>query len=322
MKTIQYEVLGADEGRIDALVARLVGFSRARVRGLVDHGGVSLNGVDCCNPATPVHRADRVGVRFDPERRYREKPPERATHGFNVVFLDDQVVVVNKDAGLLTVPTAREERNTLVDRLSAHLAKGRSDKRRVSVVHRLDRETSGLLVFGRTPADARALIAEFAARKPERQYAALVAGRIEADGDEIRSHLATDRALNQKSVDQRSGRPGGNGGGLGPGELAITHFEVEQRFADATLIKVWLETGRRNQIRVHMAERGHPVLGDQRYRPERAAHPAWPYERLALHARVLGFRHPADGKRLRFEAPLPGEFAEFVRRSGKVKDKG
>lgn len=297
MKKLDYNIAAVDEGRVDALVARLIGFSRARVRGLVDHGGVWVNGDLVANPGLAVVRGDRLSLAFDPERRYREKPPQRATRGFSVVYCDEQLVVVSKDAGVLSVPTSREERNTLVDRLSAHLAKGRSDQRKVSVVHRLDRETSGLLVFGRTAADARAVIAQFAARKPEREYIALVAGCVALDEGRFESYLATDKALNQKSVAREKG-----------GELAITHYAVTRRFPDATEVRVHLETGRRNQIRAHFAEAGHPVLGDQRYRPELAVHRKWPFTRLALHARVLGFRHPGSGKALRFEAAVPAEF--------------
>ena len=127
--------------------------------------------------------------------------------------------------------------------------------------------------------------------------------------------MRTDRALNQKSVNQKSG---GRGQAEDKGELAITHYKVQHRFQDATLVSVRLETGRRNQIRVHLAEHGHPVLGDQRYQPEQAAHTRWPYKRLALHARVLGFVHPVTGEKLRFEAALPPEFDKFSRGAGLV----
>jgi 23S rRNA pseudouridine1911/1915/1917 synthase len=310
VKTLRHDVTTADAGRVDALVGRLLGWPRARVRGLVDHGGVRLGGRVLTASGEPVRAGDVVEIAFDPERRYREKAPERATHGFSLVFADDHLAVVCKDAGLLTVPTERGESQTLVDRLSRHLAKGRARHARVSVVHRLDRETSGLLVFGRTPAVARRISDQFAARKPEREYAAIVAGRLGEDDGEMRSYLATDRALNQRSVARSGGERG---------ELAVTRFRVHERFPDATQVAVRLETGRRNQIRVHFAEGGHPVLGDQRYERDAACHAAWPYGRLALHARVLGFRHPVTGADLRFEAALPAEFEAFRKRmrSGK-----
>jgi 23S rRNA pseudouridine1911/1915/1917 synthase len=301
-RTVRHSVTASDAGRIDALVARLLAFSRARVRGLVEHGGVAVNGETCDDCGLKVGPGDELTITYDPVRQYREKPAARATRGFEVVHADDHLVVVVKEAGVLTVPTERGETSSLVDLLSAHVNKGQPRRPRVSVVHRLDRDTSGLLVFGKTPEVARALIAQFVAHKPEREYAVIVAGRVDRERGEIRSRLETDKALNQRSV---------KGGGE-RGELAVTRFEVRSRLADATFLVAHLETGKRNQIRVHFAEMGHPVLGDVRYRVDAAKHARWPHHRLALHARVLGFRHPVSKKELRFEAPLPREFEAFL----------
>jgi 23S rRNA pseudouridine1911/1915/1917 synthase len=299
LKKQTYCVLETDEGRIDILVARLLGFSRARVRGLMDHEGVTLNGTECLDYGAQVMARDLVGLSYDPERKYREKPAERKTHGFSLVFRDEHLAIVNKEAGILTVPTDRREKNTLVDLLSNHLAGGQSRGPKVCVVHRLDRDTSGLLVFGQRPAIAEDLIRQFSARKPEREYYAIVAGKLAQDQGEIRSLLQTDKALNQKSSSR--------------GELAITHYRVITRYPDTSLVAVNLETGRRNQIRVHFAEMGHPILGDVRYEKDRALHPNWPYKRLALHARMLGFSHPVTRRELRFETELPEEFKKFSR---------
>lgn len=293
-------VLPIDEGRVDVLVAKLLEFSRARVRGLVAHGGIAINGELCTDAGAKLAADDVVTLTFDPKRQYREPPAERATKGFRLLFVDEYLAVVDKDAGILTVPTGRGEGQTLSDLLAHHLAKGQGRRRPVSVVHRLDRETSGVLVFGRNPKVAKTISDQFAAHKPERIYVVLVAGLVTQDKGTIRSHLATDKSLNQKSV-----RPGDKG------ELAITHYEVVARYEDVTRLQVRLETGRRNQIRVHVSEMGHPVLGDERYMPETAAHSAWPYKRLALHAHVLGFRHPVTGKQVKFEAPIPREFGAF-----------
>jgi 23S rRNA pseudouridine1911/1915/1917 synthase len=191
-----------------------------------------------------------------------------------------------------------------VDRLGQYLNRGQARGPAAVVVHRLDRDTSGLLVFARRPDVATRLIRQFAEHHPDRQYVALAAGVLTRDRDTIRTHLSTDRALNQRS---------------GPeGDLAITHLEVQRRYRDVTVVAVRLETGQRNQIRVHLAELGHPVLGDTRYRPDLAAHPAWPYRRIALHARSLGFTHPVTGRPLRLEAEVPREMrqAEEVLRRG------
>ena len=306
-KIVDKKIEPQDAGRVDAFVARTLIWSRARVRGLIDHGGVVRNAAIVEDGGQKIGPGDQVVITFDPERQYREKPRERPTRGFQVAYEDEHLIVVDKEAGILTVPTPKGETNTLVDRISAYVGKGGGRTKKVAVVHRLDRETSGLLVFGRDPAVAKNIIAQFAAHKPEREYAALVAGRVARDRGTVDTHLVTDKALNQKSVVV------GSRGAPTQGERAITHFRVESRFAGATLVAVNLETGRRNQIRVHFAEMGHPVLGDQRYQAERAAHANWPYDRLALHAHILGFRHPVTGRPLRFEAAMPREFQTFVR---------
>jgi 23S rRNA pseudouridine1911/1915/1917 synthase len=293
----KHTVLADDTGRVDVLVARLIKFSRSRVRGLIDHGGAWINDLPVSDAGTLVASGDRLLLRYDSERRYKEKSAPRPTRGFSVVYSDEHLIVVDKESGILTVPTERRETNTLVDLIAGHLSQGQRHSAKLGVVHRLDRDTSGLLVFGRSAAVTAHLITQFAARKPEREYVAIVAGTVVKDSGERRSHLQTDSALNQKSA--------------AVGELAITHFNVRRRFKDTTLVGLRLETGRRNQIRVHMAEMGHPVLGDQRYRAGQAAHKDWQYKRLALHARSLGFVHPVTNQMLRFEAPIPAAFTRF-----------
>ena len=212
-------------------------------------------------------------------------------------------MVVEKAAMVLTVPTPKREPNTLVQRLERFLDRsGRAP--RLTVVHRLDRETSGLLVFARDRRSGEDLIAQFREHTPERMYHALVRGRLPLDEGTFDTQLLTGKSLTRYSTREQ-----------GVGERAVTHYRVETRLDDACLVAVRLETGRRNQIRAHFAEAGHPVLGDRRYRVESARHPRWPHARLALHAGVLGFRHPLTHEQLRFEAPLPREFAAFLRGS-------
>jgi 23S rRNA pseudouridine1911/1915/1917 synthase len=158
-------------------------------------------------------------------------------------------------------------------------------------------------VFGKNPRAARELQAQFRVRKADRRYAAIVAGRLENQQGTFDSHLGTTKSLQRYSV--RSGKEG---------EQAITHYRVVRKLADTTYVDVTLETGRRNQIRVHFAEAGHPILGDERYCAELARHADWRHKRLALHASLLGFQHPLTGERLRFESPLPVEFEDFFAR--------
>jgi 23S rRNA pseudouridine1911/1915/1917 synthase len=215
-----------------------------------------------------------------------------AMRAFEIVHQDEHVVVVDKAAGVLTVPTPRREKNTLVDLL------GKALRTRVFVVHRLDRDTSGLLVFAKSERVARALIGSWS--EHERRYTAIVHGVVERDEGTIESRLVTERNLDRRSTRR-----------AGEGERAVTHYRVVRRSKDITELDVTLETGRRNQIRVHLAEMGHPIIGDTRYArnaPAARTHP----RRLALHARTLRFVHPVTKETVSFEAPLPASLRALM----------
>lgn len=296
--------LTAAAARADLVVQGMVQRPRAYVRGLVDHECVHIDGQPCRDAGAPVAAGQVVAVHYDPQQNYREKPKAKLSAHFAVAYEDAQLLVVEKVAGILTVPTERRETHTLVHEVARYLSRGPRLTHRAYIVHRLDRDTSGLLVFGKTQAIADALRDQFAARKPERQYVAIVAGQLAGDRGTERSYLETNDDLDQFSTADPD-----------RGKLAVTHWQVEARMRGATQVRVHLETGRRNQIRVHMAELGHPILGDVRYRPEQARHPAWQWPRLALHAQTLGFSHPLSGQPIRVESPLPECFAQFRRRA-------
>lgn len=190
-----------------------------------------------------------------------------ASNPLNVLHVDDHVIVVAKDAGVLTTPA--HGRDGLVDLLD----RAYFGRTKVAVVHRLDLLTSGLLVFARTPAAARHLAGQFAAHAVEREYVAVAEGRVADDAGRIGAKIDDKRA--------------------------VTNFTVTSRGEGTTTLSVRLETGRRNQIRVHLAGLGHPLLGDVRF----GAAP-W-RDRIALHARRLGFVHPSTRKALAFELPPP-----------------
>ena len=289
-------------GRIDRCVQELAGGSRSHVTGLFDHDCVTLNGQLEINPGRILCVGDHVQVRFEENRRYapRRRPEQQRHRGFSIVFEDRHLVVVDKSADLLTVPTDGREPHTLMYRVNEHVRReGRG--RGAFVVHRLDRGVSGLLVFGKTKDDARLLQEQFRQRKPERQYDALVAGIIEQDRGEFRSYLATGKNLTRYSTDDED-----------DGQLAVTHYQVTERLPDLTHVTVQLETGRRNQIRVHFAEAQHPVLGDQRYRSDLWKEIRWQHKRFAMHASTLGFNHPISSEPLLFTSPLPNEMTNFM----------
>jgi 23S rRNA pseudouridine1911/1915/1917 synthase len=288
--------------RLDRVVQALCRKSRKEVFGLFDHQCVLVNGAICSHPGRLAAAGDCVLLRYDPHRRYHPLPALARNPGFDIVFEDGYLIVVNKPAALLTVPTARGETNTLLEKASQYVRHSTKQKsRQAYMCHRLDRGVSGLLVLAKSAEISQKLRDQFAMSKPEREYAALVAGHVAAEAGTFQTLLATDKNLTRFSTADEE-----------IGQLAITHYRVVKHVDEATLVKVWLETGRRNQIRVHFAEAGHPVLGDPRYRPDEAVHRRWPYKRLALHARLLGFVHPVTGKSLRFESPLPAEMDRFL----------
>lgn len=287
-------------GRLDIVVRELTETSRSQVKGLVDHGCVSVNGKPCRSIGQTVSEGDEVSITFDNARRYKENKKAWEDRTFKIVFEDDHLIVVEKAASVLTVPTDYNDRNTLVERVSLYLSHSRK-KRDAHLVHRLDRAVSGLLVFGKHEQVGEALIEQFKLRKPKRLYSAIVAGVMADDEGTFDSHLATGNNL-----DQYSTRPSKDT------ERAITHYKVLKRLSDATHVELTLETGKRNQIRVHLSEAGHPVLGDTRYEPKKATHDGWVKKRIALHAKSLEFVHPATGKILSFESPLPTPMQKFL----------
>jgi 23S rRNA pseudouridine1911/1915/1917 synthase len=291
-----------DVRKADRAVQSLAGTSRRGTAGLFHQQCVRLNGQVCMAPWQRLAIGDTIEVRFQPGQRYAPKKPAPRNLGFDILLEDEHVIVVNKPANCLTVPSPNRESNTLIQRIADYLK--RSTRRRwagVHAVHRLDRGVSGVLVFAKSAQAIESLRQQFRWHEPDREYLAIVAGRVEPAEGTFRSHLATSRSLQRYSTHNAKA-----------GELAITHYRVEKLMKDTTLVRIRLETGRRNQIRVHFAEAGHPVLGDPRYERQRARHPRWHARRLALHAVALSFDHPITGERFRFEVPVPEEFRRFA----------
>jgi 23S rRNA pseudouridine1911/1915/1917 synthase len=235
---------------------------------------------------------------------------ELAPHGQPVfpdalhrVHEDEDLVVVDKPPGLLTIATERERHRTAYRLLWAYLA-AQHPPRRPFVVHRLDRETSGLLLVAKSPAAKRHLQAQFEAGTVERAYVAVVDGLVRAERGTIESTLVQDRSLRVRSTRARGTRAGR---GV-TARRAVTHYRVLELRRDATLLELVLGTGRRRQIRAQLAALGHPIVGDVAAGSRRS-----PIGRLCLHATRLGFVHPATGARLRFESPVPAAFARVGR---------
>ncbi len=292
-------------GRVDRLVQELTGWSRAQVNGLFDHDCVYVNDVLTHEPGQRLAAGDVLKLTYDNARRYHPKPRSHRHPGFEVIYEDADLIVVLKPQELLTVPTRRGEQNTLADRVQEYVRRV-SGGRGAFVVHRLDRGVSGLLIFGKSREVMERIKDQFAAHKPQRRYIAAVVGELEVREGTFHSLLATDKALNRFSTEDKH-----------IGQDAITHYKVLERLAFArgplvSLVEVHLETGRRHQIRVHFAESGHPVVGDPRYGTYFARHPSWPYRRLALHAQSLGITHPTTGEEMVFSSQLPAEMTALL----------
>jgi 23S rRNA pseudouridine1911/1915/1917 synthase len=280
--------------RLDAFLAEPLG-SRARAQRLIEGGHVLVDGhsvpkrhllsegevVAVSEPAEPVPPAAVADVRF------------------GIAHEDEHLLVVDKPAGLVVHPAPGHHSGTLAQAL-AGTAAGGEDEWRAGIVHRLDRDTSGLLVVARSEAVHRALKNALSERRILREYLALVEGRPPARTGTIDAPIGRDRRVRTRmSTDTDEPRE------------ARTHFEIERALPETTLLRVRLETGRTHQIRVHLAEIGHPVCGDQEY----GGAGLLGLERQFLHAARLAFEHPATGEQLDLSSPLPGDLEAALGRA-------
>jgi 23S rRNA pseudouridine1911/1915/1917 synthase len=275
---------------------------------LLEQGYVTLNGRVKRQSFHVVEVGDSITVDVVPQpisAPSLSAKSKSSNRTIDFLYDDADIAIVNKPANLLTVPTKHREAHTLVSLVERQLKK-QDAQAKVFCVHRLDRGVSGVLVLAKSLEMAEALRDQFAMRKPNRRYIAIVAGIPAPESRVLKNYLSTDADLNRYIVHSPD-----------QGELAITHFETKQVWRDASMLEVKLETGRRNQIRIQLAEIGHPILGDPRYKPRQAEHWAWPHHRIALHAETLGFQHPRTKEAIQIETQWPQEFRDFMRHQRK-----
>ena len=283
--------------RLDQFLAReLPRFSRSRIQQLIRKAFVTRNK----SPARP-----RDLVRAGDHIEINEPPPEKIDNlpeaiPLDILFEDDDLIVINKPAGLVVHPGAGQPEHTLVNALLHHFPKlsGIGGKERPGIVHRLDKETSGCLVVAKNDEAHRNLSAQFAGRTVEKVYLALVAGKLRKTAGLIEDKIGRHPVHRQRmSVESRRGRP------------AKTEYRVMSSSEKMSLIECRLHSGRTHQIRVHLHHLGHPVLGDKVYGAKHAKN----FPRQMLHAWRLGFEHPRTGEWKKFDAPLPEDFLNAIK---------
>jgi 23S rRNA pseudouridine1911/1915/1917 synthase len=296
--TERFEVPASLAGeRVDRAVALLTGWSRSDVAELVDGGAVLVDG-------RPVAKSRRLAVGEEVEvagSPAPETPPVPEAVDFAVVHADPDVVVVSKPAGLVVHPGAGRTAGTLAGGMLARFPEvaGVGDPMRPGIVHRLDRDTSGLMVVARSALAHARLTAALAAREVERCYLALAWGRFEARRGSIDAPIGRSTRRPTRMAVREAGRE------------ARTGYEVLRQYSSpaAALLECRLETGRTHQIRVHLAAIGHPVVGDAAYGGDRPGiQPGRPF----LHACFLAFAHPVSGERLEFTDPLPADLESVL----------
>jgi 23S rRNA pseudouridine1911/1915/1917 synthase len=289
--------------RLDRFVAQQTPeFSRVRIQEVIRAGFVLLNG-KVTRPREIVRSGDRVQFNAPVPASL---PPKRTAAttlvALSILFEDEDLLVLNKAAGISVHPGAGQNSGTLVDALRAHSANlsGVGGESRPGIVHRLDKQTSGCLVVAKNDGAHLSLSQQFAARTVEKIYLALVAGKVPRSTGTVEAAIARHRVHRTKMAVAREG-----------GRAARTDFSVLRHGANASLVECRLHSGRTHQIRVHLQHLGHPVLGDTVYAGRRAGN----FSRQMLHAWKVAFDHPRTGARMHFQAPLPEDFEVAMRDS-------
>jgi 23S rRNA pseudouridine1911/1915/1917 synthase len=295
----------SEAGQLDGAVRKALDLSWGKARALIETGKIRVNGEVVTETTRKVIAGAEIDLNMNAPRPHRSR-----LEADRITYVDPHVVIVSKPPGISTIAYDETETDTLDDRvrraLEAREKKGRG-REALGVVHRLDKETSGLLVFTRTWAAKKSLTDQFRAHTVHRRYLAIVHG--EAKAQTIRTHLVPNRGDGLRGSIERQKKPIPRE----QAQLAVTHVEIVDRLDGATLISCRLETGRTHQIRVHLSEEGNPIVGERVYIRNFEGEPI-PAPRVMLHAAELGFHHPALGKDMRWNEPAPKDFEETAMR--------
>ena len=293
-------VVEMQNGRLDKVCSEIFSdYSRSQIKQLLDGGNITVNG-KTEKAKYKVKSGDLIRLE-EPETKTLELRPENIP--LDIVYEDDDVIVINKPQGMVVHPAPGHDEHTLVNALLYHCPLSTINGTfRPGIVHRIDKDTSGLLMVAKNDKAHRSLAKQLKDKTNIREYVALVHGRIAEDEGMINAPIGRSLKDRKKQAVVKDGRN------------AVTHFEVLKRYRDYTLVKCILETGRTHQIRVHMKYIGHPLVGDPLYGPKKTIKGNGQF----LHAGKLGFVHPTTGKLLIFEAPLPKIFQECLEKLDKT----
>jgi 23S rRNA pseudouridine1911/1915/1917 synthase len=272
------------------LMAKLPDHSRSSVKALLTRGQVVVDNYPVTQYNHPLQPGQDVVIDWSGPRK------DETVKDLEILFEDHDLIVIIKPSGLLAIASENEKEKTAYHILAGHVRKTDPGKR-LFIVHRLDRDTSGVMLFAKSEEVKNKLQNQWKRIVTERAYVAVVEGTVRKPEGTIASRLAETKTKLMYSTTKP-----------GEGVEAVTHYKVLQSSAARSLLELHLETGRKNQIRVHMKDIGHSIVGDKKYGALTN-----PIGRLALHARILAFRHPVTGQPLRFEAPIPPEFLRLVR---------
>ena len=283
--------------RLDQTLARLLPqHSRSRLQGWIRAGQVSIDGTATDDTKRKMRGAEQIAIQTAAEPAQLAQQAEEIP--LQVVYEDDALLVIDKPAGLVVHPGSGNWSGTLLNALLHH-APQLKGLPRAGIVHRLDKDTSGLLVVAKTPEAQTHLVRQLQARSVKRLYLALVAGKVARDG-------TVDAPLGRHPVQRTKMAV------VARGRAARTHYRVIERFKNTTLLECALETGRTHQIRVHLTSIGHPLIGDPTYGKRTSMVPLADFKRQALHAWRLGLIHPQSGETLEWEAAMPQDFADLL----------
>lgn len=278
-----------DARLLDFLIASMPERKRTAIKNLLSHNQIAVNGVPVTQFDTELKPGDEVKANLTREFRvfYNRR--------LKLVYEDDDIIVVNKGYGLLSMGTDKIKEGTAYSILRDYL-KWKDPRNKLFIVHRLDRDTSGLMVFAKSEEAKNRLQHNWNNMVLSRKYLAVVEGRPDPEEGVVKSYLAENSRFEVYSTDKP-----------GEGQLAITNYKTLRSRNGYSLMEVSLDTGRKNQIRVHMKDLGHPIAGDRRYGAKSS-----PIHRMALHAQTLRFVHPMTRKDMNFSTPVPASFARMV----------